>query len=219
MSARFIVAGTDTDVGKTVFSAGLVRWLDGVYWKPVQAGLDGETDTDVVRRLAALPPDGRLPSAARLLPEAYRLRTPASPHWAAELDGITIDPARLTPPPTERPLIIETAGGLLVPLTRSLLQIDVIFTWQAPVILCARTRLGTLNHTLLSVEALRARKIPILGIALIGAEHPDNARTLAELAGTKLLGRLPHLEPLDAPSLAAAFTANFVRSDFMPRAR
>jgi dethiobiotin synthetase len=209
MSARFIVAGTDTDVGKTVFSAGLVRWLDGMYWKPVQAGLDGETDTDVVRRLAALPPE-------RVLPEAYRLRTPASPHWAAELDGITIDAARLAPAPTERPLIIETAGGLLVPLTRSLLQIDAIATWRAPVILCARTRLGTLNHTFLSLEALRARKIPVLGIALIGAEHPDNARTLAELAGTKLLGRLPPLEPLDAPSLAAAFSANFARSDFKP---
>jgi dethiobiotin synthetase len=111
VSATIVVTGTDTEMGKTVFCAGLMRFLDGMYWKPVQAGLDGETDSDVVRHLSQMP-------AERILPEAWRLRTPASPHWAAELDGVVIDPERLLLPEVRRPLIVEGAGGLLVPLTQ-----------------------------------------------------------------------------------------------------
>jgi dethiobiotin synthetase len=207
MSA-IVVTGTDTGIGKTVFSAGLTRLLDAAYWKPVQAGLDGETDTAVVRRLAELTPE-------RTLPEAWRLTLPASPHLAAERDGVSIDPATLNVPPLQRPLIIEGAGGLMVPLTRRVLYIDVFARWRVPVVLCARTALGTLNHTLLSLEALRRRRIPVLGVALIGPAHVDNERTLEEIGGVPVLGRLPPLDPLSPRTLRDAFAAAFPREPFM----
>src|ERR1700722_7092701 len=151
MSGAIVVTGTDTNVGKTVFSAGLMRLLDAAYWKPVQSGLEGETDSQAVARLTELPD--------RIVAERYRLRTPASPHLAAELDGIRIEPDALALPFSQRTLIIEGAGGLLVPLNRETLFIDLFARWRLPTILCARTGLGTINHTLLSIEALRRRDI------------------------------------------------------------
>jgi dethiobiotin synthetase len=207
MSRTIIVTGTDTNVGKTVFCAGLTRLLDGVYWKPVQAGLEGETDSDVVRRLSGLPVD-------RILPEMWRLRTAASPHWAAELDEVTIDPGALRLPVSSRPIVIEGAGGLMVPLTRKVLLADVFARWGAPTVLCARTCLGTINHTLLSIEALRRRAIPLLGVAFIGEAHRDNERTIATTGSVRVLGRLPHLEPLTPGALAEAFAKSFSRDAF-----
>ena len=122
-----VVVGTDTGVGKTVFAAGLVAALGARYWKPVQAGAEEETDTEAVIRL------GRLPFE-RAHPEAYRLNSPLSPHLSAEIDGVLIDPEALTPPEGEGTLVVEAAGGLLVPLTRETLFIDVIARWGAPVI-------------------------------------------------------------------------------------
>ena len=116
-----------------------------------------------------------------------------------------IDPDALVPPDVPGPLVIEGAGGLMVPLTREVLFIDVFARWRLPVVLCARTSLGTINHTLLSVEALRARAIPIAGLAFIGEDHPDNIALIAAHTGVRVLGRLPRLAPLDASSLAAAF--------------
>lgn len=204
----FVVAGTDTDVGKTIFAAGLAAALDGSYWKPVQAGLAGETDTEIVLRLSRLPKE-------RMLPEAYRLTTAASPHLAAERDGIEIDAGRLTVPETSRPLVVEGAGGLLVPLTREFLQIDLFARWAMPVILCASTRLGTINRSLLSIEALKRRSIPLLGMVFVGDENADSERTIAEMGGVRHLGRLPWIDPLDAASLRAAFKASFRREDFL----
>ncbi|OYX75697.1 MAG: dethiobiotin synthase, partial [Bradyrhizobium sp. 35-63-5] len=109
MNRRIVVTGTDTDVGKTVFAAGLADLIGADYWKPVQAGLEPETDTQAVMRLGGL-------NAARIVPERYRLTTPVSPHLAAEIDGIHIDPDELSPPDIPRPLVIEGAGGLMVPL-------------------------------------------------------------------------------------------------------
>jgi len=204
---QLVVTGTDTGIGKTVFAAGLTRLLDGYYWKPIQAGLVGETDSDVVRRLSGLRPD-------RILPEAQVLTTPASPHLSAERDGVRIDPNALSLPAVDRALIIEGAGGIMVPLTRKVLLIDVIARWGVPVVLCARTSLGTLNHTLLSLEALHRRRVPVLGVALIGDEHPDNERTLAEFGGVPVLGRLPRIEPLTARTLAEGFSRAFRREVF-----
>lgn len=204
-----VVTGTDTDIGKTVFAAGLTRLLNGAYWKPVQAGLEGETDSQTVKRLSDLPSD-------RILTEAWRLRTPASPHWAAELDDVAIDPGLLSIPMCSRPLIVEGAGGLLVPLTRSTLLIDVFARWRAPVVLCARTRLGTINHTLLSLEALRHRSIPVLGVAFIGEEHRENERIIGSLGSVRVLGRLPHLNPLTSDALKSAFAAAFRPEAFLP---
>src|ERR1700719_3864788 len=171
MTMRIIVTGTDTGIGKTVFAAGLTRLLDGVYFKPVQAGLEGETDAGAAGRLPRLPP-------VHILPEVWRLAPPASPHLAAERDGVVIDPEALTLPTLDRPPIVEGAGGLLVPLTRDVLYIDVFAAWRAPVVLCTRTSLGTLNHTLLSLEALRRRASSLLGNRVIGDAHADNQRTL-----------------------------------------
>jgi dethiobiotin synthetase len=209
MSATIVVTGTDTDVGKTVFCAGLVRLLDGVYWKPVQAGLEGETDSESVRRLSQLP-------AERILPEAWRLRTPASPHWAAELDEVTIDPEGLLLPDASRPLIVEGAGGLMVPLTHRALLIDVFARWGARTVVCARTRLGTINHTLLSIEALRARAIPLIGVAFVGEAHRENERIISTLGEVPILGRLPILNPLDATTLHTAFSKAFSQDSFLP---
>jgi dethiobiotin synthetase len=205
---RTIVAGTDTGVGKTIFAAALASALDGTYWKPIQAGLQEETDTEAVLRLSGL-------STKQVLPEAYRLKTPASPHFAAAMDGIAIDPERLTLPNANRPLVVEGAGGLLVPLTREVTYIDVMARWRAPVALCARTTLGTINHSLLSIEALRARGIPLLGIAFIGDENAESERIVAEIGHVRRLGRLPHLAQLTPDTLRSAFAEHFNIVNFM----
>lgn len=208
----FIVTGTDTEIGKTIFSAALTLALEGTYYKPVQSGLEEETDTAKVQRLTGLPD-------IHFLPEAYKLNTPASPHLSAELDGVEIDCERLAPAAQDltnrpMPLIAEGAGGLLVPLTRDKLTIDAFREWGLPVILCARTSLGTINHTLLSVEALKARNTPIHGIAFIGDENADSERTIIDFAGVKKLGRLPILDEINRDSLAQAFGAHFDMNDF-----
>jgi len=211
MSRHFVVTGTDTGIGKTVFSAALAGALDGYYWKPVQSGLDEETDSETVRRLSGL-------SAERIFPEAWRLQTPVSPHLSAEIDGVAIDPDALRLPETDRPLVVEGAGGLLVPLTRQSTYIDVFARWGRPVILCARTGLGTINHTLLSVEALRQRRIPIMGIAFIGEERSDTQAIIAEMSGVPVLGRLPVLDVLTSENLRQAFRDHFDLSILLEKA-
>ncbi|WP_269932952.1 dethiobiotin synthase [Aminobacter sp. HY435] len=206
--ATIVVTGTDTGIGKTVFAAGLTVLLDGTYWKPVQSGIEEETDSEIVARLAGLAPD-------RVLSEAWRLKEPLSPHRAAELDGVEIDADALTLPTTGRPLVIEGAGGLMVPVNRRTLYIDVFARWAAPVVLCARTGLGTINHTLLSIEALRARAVPLMGVAFIGDEMADTQRTIAEMGKARVLGRLPRLDLLTPETLAEAMRANFKVADFL----
>jgi dethiobiotin synthetase len=202
---RFVVTGTDTGIGKTVFSAALAGALRAHYWKPVQSGLDDGADRDAVASLAQLPPE-------RVLPEAYRLTEPLSPHRAAELDGIQIDPARLSPPDLD-PLVVEGAGGALVPITRNTLYADLFAWWNLPVIIVARTGLGTINHSLLTVEA-RARGVPIHGIAFVGAANDDNEQTIAAMGKVRRLGRLDPLDPLTPETLAAAFARGFALEDF-----
>lgn len=196
----FIVTGTDTDIGKTVFAAGLAGALGAHYWKPVQAGVDPEGDKERVAALSGLPP-------SHILPEAYRLTTPASPHLAARIDGIEITAERLALPKVDGTLVVEGAGGLMVPVSESLLMIDLFALWGLPVILCARTGLGTINHSLLSIEALRTRAIPIAGIAFIGDAHAENERIIPILGKVRGLGRLPYIDPLDAGTLKTAFTS------------
>ncbi|HCD84089.1 MAG TPA: ATP-dependent dethiobiotin synthetase BioD [Agrobacterium sp.] len=208
MSLRFVVSGTDTDIGKTVFSAALTHALKAYYWKPVQSGLDEETDSEVVERLGGV-------SRARILPEAYRLKMPASPHLSARLESVTIDPERLIPPETDGPLVIEGAGGLLVPLTDKLLFADIFARWRIPLILCARTSLGTINHTLLSLEALRQRAILVHGVVFIGDENRENQRIIADIGGVRSLGRLPHLPEMSAETLHQTFAQQFDLADFL----
>lgn len=208
MSRAIIVTGTDTGVGKTVFAAGLARMIGGAYWKPVQAGLTDETDSQKVARLAALPP-------TRILPEAWRLQLPASPHHAAKHEGTAIDPGALAIPESPYPLVIEGAGGVMVPLNETRTFLDVLAGWHLPVVLCASTRLGTINHTLLSLAALRSRKVPVLGMAFIGPPAPETQRIIARMGRIRILGRLPLLDPLNAASLHAAFRIAFQPAPFL----
>lgn len=207
MSA-FVVTGTDTGIGKTIFSAALAGVLDAHYWKPVQAGLDDGADRDHVARLSGIDP-------AKVLPEAYRLTTPCSPHRAAELDSVVIDLARMTLPAV-RPLVVEGAGGALVPVTRSTTYADVFAWWGMPVIVVARTALGTINHSLLTFEALRARGVAIHGVAFVGDPNEDSEATICAMGGVRRLGRLPMLEALDRQTLAQAFAEAFSLDDFAP---
>ncbi|MGQ2936522.1 MAG: dethiobiotin synthase [Sphingopyxis sp.] len=200
---RFVVTGTDTGIGKTIFSAALAQATGTPYWKPIQSGLEEETDSEAVARLAGVP----------IRPEAYRLITPASPHLAAEIDGVNIELETLTPPTGN--LIVEGAGGALVPVTRTTLYADLFARWQIPVIVCARTALGTINHSLLTIEALRARGVPIHGLAFLGDAVEDSEAIISDIAGVRRLGRLPIIDPLTSETLAAAFSANFDLADFL----
>lgn len=194
----FIVTGTDTGIGKTVFAAGLTGALKAAYWKPVQSGLEDETDTEAVTRLNA----GR---DVKIIPEAYRLVTPCSPHEAARIDGVQIELAKLALPETDRPLVVEGAGGALVPYTDDVLAADIFARWGLPAIVVARTMLGTISHTLLTLESLRSRDVPVAGIAFVGDQEPVAQTAIARLGGAPVLGRLPMLNPLDADTLASAF--------------
>ncbi|MGO9399135.1 MAG: dethiobiotin synthase [Xanthobacteraceae bacterium] len=207
MSKAYIVSGTDTGIGKTIVAAMLTLALDGLYWKPIQSGTDDGTDRQRVQALTLLGDD-------RLLPERYVLSRPLSPHRAAELDGIEIEPEALVLPSFDRNLIVEGAGGLMVPITRRTLQIDVFAGWNAPVILCARTGLGTINHTLLSIEALHSREMRLHGLIFIGEDNPDNIRTIAELSGGRVLGLVPRLTRIDRAALLDVFSAGFKIEDF-----
>lgn len=190
----YVVTGTDTGIGKTVFAAGLTERLHAHYWKPIQSGLEEETDSETVARLSGRP----------ILPEAYRLRLPASPHISAAAEGVRIDETSLTLP-KERPLVIEGAGGLMVPLNDRVTFLDLFARWGLPVILCARTALGTINHSLLSIAALRASGVPLHGVAFIGPEAPEVEATICRMGDTVRLGRLPVLQSLKPGSLRAAF--------------
>ncbi|TJZ87716.1 ATP-dependent dethiobiotin synthetase BioD [Paracoccus hibiscisoli] len=233
--ARFVITSTGTDVGKTVFAAGLCGLIGADYWKPVQSGLAGNVANEALTTDAPgghSPCTGRTPtthgtvaqpgtdraeverlSVARTHPEAVLLRDPLSPHRAAELQGVTLDPASWAIPEA-RDLVIEGAGGALVPVTRQVLFADVFARWQVPVIVVCATGLGTISHSLTALESLRARGVPVHGVAFVGPANDDNMATIGQIGGVRVLGRLPMLERLDRDSLAAAMQAAFRVEDF-----
>lgn len=192
-----VITGTDTGVGKTVFASGLTAALGACYWKPVQSGLEDATDTETVETL----------SGARVLPEAYRLNMPASPHLSAEDMGVEIELDQLVLPQVTGPLVVEGAGGVMVPLNRKSFFLDVIAQWKAPVVLVARTALGTINHTSLSLMALRNAGCNVVGVAFVGDAEPDVEQTISEMCNVAHLGRLPQLDPLSRDTLCDAFGA------------
>ena len=204
---RLVVCGTDTDVGKTVVSALLVQGLEATYWKPVQSGLEGGGDRQRVVDLLQLPEH-------RWIPETYAFKAAVSPHWAAELENRVLEPRMLQLPSSNTPLVVETAGGLHVPLTRTWRQIDQLQHWNLPVVLVCRSGLGTLNHTLLSLEAIRARELKVLGLILNGPIHADNPRTLEHFGQVPVLAQLPPLEPLSAEALANCWREQDLTSKF-----
>lgn len=192
-----IVTGTDTGIGKTIFSAGLTAALGAQYWKPVQSGLEDATDSQIVAQLSGQP----------VLPETYLLDMPASPHLSAEDMGVEIDLDRLALPEVDGPLVVEGAGGIMVPLTRQAYYLDLFARWKAPVILVARTALGTINHTTLSLMALRNAGCPVVGVAFVGAAEPDVEETIIQMSDVPHLGRLDMIDNLNSATLTQAFQA------------
>lgn len=180
---QLIVAGIGTEIGKTVVSAVLVEALQADYWKPVQSGALEDSDTETVRRLISNP-------VSRFHPEAYRLREPLSPHAAAELDGVTIELSKIQLPQTSNTLVVELAGGLMVPLNQHDLNIDWVQQSGLPVVLVSRNYLGSINHTLLSVEACRHRNIPVVGLIFNGPTVPATESLLLNYTQLPCLGRI-----------------------------
>ena len=187
---KFIICGTDTDIGKTLISSFFVRGLNSFYWKPIQSGIESQTDSQTVETLAKV-------SREKIIKEAYVFTKPLSPHWASEIDQKTINFDMLKIPKVQGSLIVETAGGLMVPITRDFLQIDQIKKWNLPVILVCKSSLGTLNHTLLSIEALKRRNIEILGLVVNGEKHLDNPKTLVEFSGIPLITEFPYIKKIN----------------------
>lgn len=191
---KFIICGTDTDIGKTLISSFFVQGLNSFYWKPIQSGIESQTDSQTVKKLAQV-------SEEKIIKEAYIFTKPLSPHWAAEIDQKNINFDKLRLPNVQGSLIVETAGGLMVPITRNFLQIEQIKQWNLPVILVCKSSLGTLNHTLLSIEALKRRGIEILGLVVNGEKHLDNPKTLVDFSGIPLITEFPYIKKMDSNNL------------------
>lgn len=216
--ARYVITATGTDMGKTVFAAGLCGLIGADYWKPVQSGLAGNVPNDrPVSGGSAQPGSDRAEverlSGATTHPEAWLLRQPLSPHRAAELDGVAIEMKALVPPKAD-PLVIEGAGGVMVPVTRQVMFADLFAHWSLPAVLVAGTGLGTISHSLTAIESLRARGVPIHGVAFVGSPNDDNMATIGQVGRVRVLGRLPMLDRLDRDSLSAAMAAHFKAEDF-----
>lgn len=180
---KIMVAGIGTDVGKTVVSAILTTALDGDYWKPVQCGDEEHSDTNRIKTLVDI-------SKHQVYPPIYSLKHALSPHHAAHLENIAIDPNAIIPPQTIRPLIIEGVGGIFVPLTTTIHTTDLFKTWNCRWIIVSRNYLGSINHTLLTLSALKQLNIYISGIIFNGESNPDSEAAILTMTKVPLMGRL-----------------------------
>lgn len=187
---RIWVAGTDTNVGKTIVAAALVKHLNASYWKPVQTGTDTDDDTTTVRTLTGF-------DDSKFLPNAMRFKAPLSPNQAAELEGAEIAMRDIKLPDFRGRLVMEGAGGLLVPLNHHRTMIDLMRYYSAPVVLVARSALGTLNHTFMSLHLLREMRLPIQGVVLVGEPNPMNARDIRDMGKVRILAEIPWMDPID----------------------
>lgn len=188
---RVFVTGTDTDAGKTVACAWLCLHSGADYWKPVQSGHPPDRDADAVARL----------SGAHIHPERHLLRATLSPAEAARLEGVDISLDDFTVPRTTRPLVIEGAGGVLVPLTDRHTMLDLMERLRAPVLVVGRSGLGTINHTCLTLLALRQRHLPVLGVILCGEPDPANRAAIERFGNTRVLAEIPRLATLSRQAL------------------
>jgi len=184
---KFFVTGIGTGVGKTIVSAVLTEALQGDYWKPIQAGNVEQTDSMIVRSLVSR-------EHCTVHPESYRLKAAKSPHAASKLENIDIRVEQVNCPTTDRTLIIEGAGGLMVPLNNSQLTTDLIRHLSAPVILVSQNYLGSINHTLLSVAVIRQLELPFVGIIFSGISDPGTEEILSHHA--PIIGHVKRLDPI-----------------------
>jgi len=204
------VTGTDTDVGKTVAAACLAAAWNASYWKPVQTGLAGDRgDSATVAALARLP-------AERVLPPAYEFQAPLSPHAAAAAENAAISLSAIRMPDISGPIVVEGAGGVLVPLDDGTLMADLIRQLGLPAVLVTRTTLGTINHTLLSLEALRARGIAVAGAILNGAANAGNRDAIVRFGRVRILAELPRMQQIDADAVRALAARIPPLSDIAP---
>lgn len=200
---KIVVTGIGTGVGKTVASAILTKALNATYWKPVQAGDLHDSDSMKVAKL----------TSCTVQPERFALKFPASPHWSAQLEEVTIDPEDLQLPEIDGNLVIEGAGGVMVPLNEDgLLYIDLFQKWDLPIVIISRHYLGSINHTLLTVEAIKKRNLTIKGILFIGDEHPTTESIIAKASGVNILGRIPEVDNVDEDFITAQ--ADLLKSKF-----
>ena len=184
------VTGTDTGIGKTMVSAWITRSWNADYWKPIQSGTIEGLDADVVRRFAP---------NAKIFPSAYSLKAPLSPHEAARLEGVSISLDAFHLPKTTRPLVVEGAGGALAPINdHGTLMVDLMAALGLPAVVVARSGLGTINHSLLTLEALRRRDIVIAGVILSGEPNAENRAAIEKLSGVKVVAELPRLPNAEA---------------------
>jgi len=194
--SHLVVAGIGTDVGKTVVSAVLCRQLNADYWKPVASGTeDGPVDHQIIPGLLH-------GTTVKIHPCAYVFSKSLSPHIAAKMDGAEVELDAIKVPQTDRTLVVELAGGVAVPLNDSSTNLDLLSSWRYPVVVVSRHYLGSINHTLLTLEALRARDIPVAGIIFNGEELPDTERIIQRLGRVAVWGRIPMLRQVTAESLA-----------------
>jgi dethiobiotin synthetase len=190
---NYFVTGIDTDSGKTLVSALLCEALEADYWKPVQAGLPKDSET--VKSLLSN-------KRTIIHPEAYLLHTPASPHAAARIDGVNITLEHFILPATNNRLVIEGAGGCLVPLNDRDFVIDLATRFQSEIILVADLYLGSINHTLLTCEALAARKLPVTGIIFNGESNPESERIILQHSGLRCLLRITKENRIDRATIS-----------------
>lgn len=211
MPKRFFVTGTDTGIGKTVTAALLCAALDGIYWKPIQTGSREGTDRATVMQIAGLPTE-------RTIAESYCFAPPVSPHLAARLAGKRIDLRQIRMPRLSagENLIVEGAGGVLVPINDKQLMTDLMRRLRLPVLLVARSSLGTINHTLLSLAALRAARLKIRGVIMIGARNDENRKAIEHYGDARVVGYIPLLQGLNRAALLATFQKHFDRRAFSP---
>jgi dethiobiotin synthetase len=204
MPERFFVTGTDTGVGKTVVSALLCAALDAYYWKPIQTGTREGTDRRRVARIAQI-------ARAKLLPETYRFAPPVSPHLAARKAGVRIEFEEIRVPEIglRENLVVEGAGGALVPINETQLMTDLMKHLGLPVLLVTRTALGTINHTMLSLAALRAARLKVRGVIMVGKPNADNRNAIEHYGQIGVVGAVPLLQELNRASLLNAFHKSF----------
>ena len=202
MKESLFVTGTDTNVGKTLLSALLVAALDAIYWKPIQTGATEGTDRQTVIKLAEIP-------EAQTIPESYCFDPPVSPHLAAESSGVKIDLARIRVVKVDKPVIVEGAGGILVPINDSESMLDLARHLGFPILIAARAALGTINHTLLTVRALRCAKMSVKGVVMIGSRNKDNERSVEHFGAAPVVGWIPWLDKIGRQTLLQVFRSNF----------
>jgi len=207
VTSDLFITGTDTGVGKTLLSALLVAALNRKYWKPIQTGAKDGTDRSEVMKWAGVTED-------QTYPENYIFNPPVSPHLAAEQKKTAINLRRIRRPKSRSPLVIEGAGGVFAPINKDSFMLDLIRQLKAPAIVASRTGLGTINHTLLTLAAIRDAELGLRGIVMIGEENRDNQRAIEKYGQVPVIGFIPLLRKINRAKLVSVFERHFDRHAF-----